>query len=196
MPRDARPRLQLFRRAGGTSLAGVGAGAGGNALPPGCRQFRPRNQPSQRRLSIEILEETLPGLGDLLKAGPDHRDRVSPGRCQPAVLDGADEPAPRAASEPADYMLTGSWGDKAVQEARRQGKVHVAWDGAETNYDRLPAARGDRPPPGRPTSTSPATRRSRACSGRKNPTTGDVPLVCDCFERFPVAAGRCLEATG
>ncbi len=39
----------------------------------------------------------------------------------------------------ADYVLTGSWGKKALEEARREGKTQVAWDGAETGYDRLPS---------------------------------------------------------
>ncbi|MCG8585526.1 MAG: 3-phosphoserine/phosphohydroxythreonine transaminase, partial [Pirellulales bacterium] len=38
----------------------------------------------------------------------------------------------------ADYVVTGSWGKKALEEARRVGEVHVAWDGKDTNYDRLP----------------------------------------------------------
>ncbi|NUL82103.1 MAG: 3-phosphoserine/phosphohydroxythreonine transaminase [Armatimonadetes bacterium] len=38
----------------------------------------------------------------------------------------------------ADYIVTGSWGQKAVPEARREGLVNVAWDGKATNYDCVP----------------------------------------------------------
>ena len=38
-----------------------------------------------------------------------------------------------------DYILTGSWGKYAAQEAAKFGEAHVVWDGKATNYDRLPA---------------------------------------------------------
>src|SRR5690606_26476923 len=44
----------------------------------------------------------------------------------------------RGQSEAADYVLSGSWGKSAKIEADREGSVRVAWDGKETNYDRLP----------------------------------------------------------
>ncbi|MCA9448785.1 MAG: aminotransferase class V-fold PLP-dependent enzyme, partial [Candidatus Omnitrophica bacterium] len=37
--------------------------------------------------------------------------------------------------KPADYILTGSWGKKAIKEAKREGTVNVAWDGADGNYN-------------------------------------------------------------
>jgi phosphoserine aminotransferase len=37
-----------------------------------------------------------------------------------------------------DYILTGSWGKYAAQEAAKFGEVHTVWDGKPTNYDRLP----------------------------------------------------------
>ncbi len=44
----------------------------------------------------------------------------------------------RGSRLPADYILTGSWGKKAIAEARREGTVHVAYDGQEHNYRRVP----------------------------------------------------------
>ncbi|MEE3372983.1 MAG: 3-phosphoserine/phosphohydroxythreonine transaminase [Planctomycetota bacterium] len=38
----------------------------------------------------------------------------------------------------AQYVLTGSWGLKACEQARLEGPVQVVWDGAATGYDRLP----------------------------------------------------------
>lgn len=40
----------------------------------------------------------------------------------------------------AQYILTGSWGKKAVEEARREGDVDILYDAKPTNYDRLPTA--------------------------------------------------------
>ncbi|MEM6330468.1 MAG: aminotransferase class V-fold PLP-dependent enzyme, partial [Planctomycetota bacterium] len=38
----------------------------------------------------------------------------------------------------ADYILTGSWGKKALAEAKKVGKTRVAYDASETNFDRVP----------------------------------------------------------
>ncbi len=39
----------------------------------------------------------------------------------------------------ADYVHSGAWAEKAVQEAQRVGKVNVAWDGKAESYLRMPA---------------------------------------------------------
>jgi phosphoserine aminotransferase len=39
----------------------------------------------------------------------------------------------------ADYVLTGSWGEKASKEARREGDVRTAWTDKEEGYRRRPA---------------------------------------------------------
>jgi phosphoserine aminotransferase len=39
----------------------------------------------------------------------------------------------------ADYVVTGSWGDKAAKEARKVGTVHVAGSSQASNFDRIPA---------------------------------------------------------
>jgi phosphoserine aminotransferase len=44
----------------------------------------------------------------------------------------------RGADRPADYIISGSWGKKALEEARKEGPVRVVWDGSDTGYDRLP----------------------------------------------------------
>jgi phosphoserine aminotransferase len=38
----------------------------------------------------------------------------------------------------ADYIVTGSWGKKAVKEAKRQGSVNLAADMADSRYSRVP----------------------------------------------------------
>ena len=44
----------------------------------------------------------------------------------------------RGQSNPAQYVLTGSWGKYAAEEARKEGGVDVIFDAKATNYDRLP----------------------------------------------------------
>jgi phosphoserine aminotransferase len=44
----------------------------------------------------------------------------------------------RGRTAPAEYVLTGSWSKKALAEARREGRVRVAWDGAGTGWRAVP----------------------------------------------------------
>ena len=44
----------------------------------------------------------------------------------------------RNSGKSADYILTGSWGKKAIKEAKTQGDVRVAWDGDAVELRRLP----------------------------------------------------------
>jgi phosphoserine aminotransferase len=39
----------------------------------------------------------------------------------------------------ADYIVTGTWGEKAVREARRCGKVNVIFDGSSESYRNIPS---------------------------------------------------------
>ena len=113
------------------------------------------------------------------------RGAVSAGRRAAAVLDDADEPAAARGGSTFDYILTGSWGKYAAQEAAKFGEVRTAWDGKATNYDRLPRpAESEARPAGRLLPTTSRTKRSRACSFRREPETGDVPLVCDASSDF------------
>ena len=46
----------------------------------------------------------------------------------------------RGTDKTAQYLLTGSWGKKAIVEARKEGSVEAIFDAKETNYDRVPSA--------------------------------------------------------
>jgi phosphoserine aminotransferase len=90
----------------------------------------------------------------------------------------------RGQDEAADYVLTGSWGKHALNEAQKEGPVNVAWDGAETNYDRLP-------PPGalklNPRAAYVHLTSNETIQGVQfsaEPDTGRVPLVCDASSDF------------
>ena len=87
---------------------------------------------------IDILESAKGRLKSLLAMSDDHEVLFLQGG---ARLQFSMVPMNflRGSGKTAAYILTGSWGKKAFAEARREGEVAVAWDGKETNYDRLPS---------------------------------------------------------
>jgi phosphoserine aminotransferase len=46
----------------------------------------------------------------------------------------------RGTGAAADHVVTGSWGAKAVAEARKEGEVRIAWTGADERFVRVPDA--------------------------------------------------------
>lgn len=44
----------------------------------------------------------------------------------------------RGTDKTAEYLVTGSWAKKAVAEAKKEGKVNVAFDAKDSNYDHVP----------------------------------------------------------
>jgi phosphoserine aminotransferase len=130
-----------------------------------------------------ILDDTLQGLKDLLGIGSDHEVVLLQGG---ASLQFSMVPMNllRGQAAAADYILTGTWGSTAIKEARREGKVHVAWDGAASKHDRLPTS-GE-------ISLSPAPAYVHVTSNetiqgvqwKHDPDVGSAPLVCDCSSDF------------
>ena len=90
----------------------------------------------------------------------------------------------RGQSAAADYVLTGTWGVTGAKEARREGAVHVAWDGSASNYDRLPesAEMSFSPSPAYVHITSNET--IQGVQWKHEPDVGSAPLVCDCSSDF------------
>jgi phosphoserine aminotransferase len=87
-------------------------------------------------------------------------------------------------SQPAQYVVTGTWGKSALDEARREGPVEVIYDCKATNYDRLPKA-------SELTITPDASyvhiTSNETIQGVQFPSeldTGKVPLVCDSSSDF------------
>ncbi len=85
----------------------------------------------------QVLEETTANLRRLLRIPEDYTVLYLQGgsRLQFSMVP---MNLLRGSQLPADYILTGSWGKKALAEARREGTVHVAYDGQEHNYRRVP----------------------------------------------------------
>ncbi len=89
----------------------------------------------------------------------------------------------RGQAGPASYLITGSWGVKAYEEAVREGPVEILWDGKATNYDRLPD-----------TALEPAHNAAylhftsnetiQGVQFASEPPSGGVPLVCDASSEF------------
>jgi phosphoserine aminotransferase len=87
-------------------------------------------------------------------------------------------------NRPADYVLTGSWGKKAIEEARREGSINVAWDGKDTNYDRLPAGDELKLTDGAAYVHWTSNETIQGVQFRAEPDTGGLPLVCDASSDF------------
>jgi len=130
-----------------------------------------------------ILEETLEGLRELLGVGNDHDIVLLQGG---ASLQFSMVPMNllRGQSAAADYILTGTWGSAAVKEARREGKVHVAWDGAESRHDRLPAASEIALSPAAAYVHITSNETIQGVQWKHDPDVGAAPLVCDVSSDF------------
>jgi phosphoserine aminotransferase len=130
-----------------------------------------------------ILEETLAGLRELLGVGNDHDIVLLQGG---ASLQFSMVPMNllRGQSAAADYILTGTWGSTAVKEARREGKVHVAWDGAESRHDRLPAAGEIALSPAAAYVHITSNETIQGVQWKHDPDVGAAPLVCDVSSDF------------
>jgi phosphoserine aminotransferase len=90
----------------------------------------------------------------------------------------------RGAGRAADYILTGSWGKKALAEAHREGEARIAWDGKATNYDRLPAPGQLRLSPQAAYVHFTSNETIQGVQFADEPEAGDVPLVCDASSDF------------
>jgi phosphoserine aminotransferase len=102
----------------------------------------------------------------------------------------------RGTGRTADYVLTGSWGSKAIAEAMKEGPTRVAWTGRDEGFTRIPGTEellesiGSAPAYVHVTS-------NETIQGVEFPTTpiipDDVPLVADVSSDFlslPIEVGR------
>jgi phosphoserine aminotransferase len=99
----------------------------------------------------------------------------------------------RGRNQPAQYILTGSWGKSAADEAVREGAVTIAWDGAADGYRRVPLGDELR------LETDPAyihytsNETIQGVQFATEPEVGSAILVCDASSDFlsrPVAIER------
>ena len=81
---------------------------------------------------------------------------------------------------PAQYVVTGSWGKYASEEAGREGAGQVVWDAKSTNYDRTP---GPGEIPVKEGAAYVHITSNETIQGVQFPIVpqvGDAPLVTDC----------------
>ena len=79
----------------------------------------------------------------------------------------------------ADYILTGSWGKKALKEAKKVGATNVAADMADGHYTRVPTADELNLDPGAAYVHFTSNETIEGVEWTGEPEVGDVPLVCD-----------------
>jgi len=93
----------------------------------------------------------------------------------------------------ADYIVTGSWGKKAVKEAQKVGVVQIAGTTEADNFSRVPEASELKLDPGAAYVHFTSNETIHGVEWSREPQTGSVPLVCDTssdmFSR-PIDVGR------
>jgi len=85
----------------------------------------------------EVLAGAEANLRSLLGIGDDHAVAFCPGG---ATLQFSMVPAMllRGRSSPAAYVVTGSWGERALAEAAKEGDARTVWSGRDDGYVRVP----------------------------------------------------------
>lgn len=84
----------------------------------------------------------------------------------------------------ADYIVTGTWGQTAAQEAQREGKVSIAYDSKATKFDRLPTTAELKLNPQATYVHITSNETIQGVQFLTEPAVGAVPLVCDASSDF------------
>jgi phosphoserine aminotransferase len=90
----------------------------------------------------------------------------------------------RNSGKSADYIVTGSWSDKARSEAKNQGRLGVAWSGKSENYQRLPRPDELQLNPQAAYVYYTSNETIQGVQFATEPEVGEVPLVCDSSSDF------------
>ncbi|MCS7080080.1 MAG: 3-phosphoserine/phosphohydroxythreonine transaminase [Chloracidobacterium sp.] len=84
----------------------------------------------------------------------------------------------------ADYIVTGSWSEKAVEEARKIGRVNIAATTKAESYARIPTQSELRLDPRAAYVHFTSNNTIFGTQWRQEPEVGEVPLVCDASSDF------------
>jgi phosphoserine aminotransferase len=79
----------------------------------------------------------------------------------------------------ADYILTGSWGKKAIKEAKKHGAANAAADMADSHYNRVPAQDELKLDANSAYVHVTSNETIEGVEWKEEPNVGNVPLVCD-----------------
>jgi phosphoserine aminotransferase len=89
-----------------------------------------------------------------------------------------------AAGRAADYIVTGTWGQTAYQEAQQAGTVSLAYTGKPTNFDRLPKTADLKLNADAAYVHFTSNETIQGVQFLDEPAVGKVPLVCDASSDF------------
>ncbi|HKM89426.1 MAG TPA: 3-phosphoserine/phosphohydroxythreonine transaminase [Candidatus Acidoferrales bacterium] len=84
----------------------------------------------------------------------------------------------------AEYVVTGSWGEKALAEAQKLGRARTAWSGKESGYVRTPSPHEPAYLPGAAYVHYTSNETIQGVEFFEEPAAGDAPLVCDASSDF------------
>lgn len=84
----------------------------------------------------------------------------------------------------ADYVLTGSWGKKALAEAKKEGATRIAYTGADHKFDRVPAQSELELDPAAAYCHITSNETIEGVQFKSEPDTGKAALVCDASSDF------------
>lgn len=90
----------------------------------------------------------------------------------------------RGTGKAADYIVTGSWGKKAVGEAKKEGTVNTIWDNKDQNYVRVPRPDEYKVNPDAAYVHFTSNETIQGVEFFDEPEAGSVPLVCDASSDF------------
>lgn len=84
----------------------------------------------------------------------------------------------------ADYILTGTWGQKAIAEAKREGNPRVAWSNKEDNFIRTPQTGEVQIDPQAAYVHMTSNETIQGVQFPETPDSGGKPLICDSSSDF------------
>lgn len=84
----------------------------------------------------------------------------------------------------ADYIITGSWGEKAYKEATLVGSARVVWNGKSENFTRVPRPEEVSVDPNAAYVHFTSNETIQGVEFPTEPEVGSVPLVCDASSDF------------
>ncbi|MGW8257422.1 MAG: 3-phosphoserine/phosphohydroxythreonine transaminase, partial [Thermoguttaceae bacterium] len=85
----------------------------------------------------------------------------------------------RNSGKSAEYILSGAWSKKAMDQAKTQGQVRALWDGKSSNYNHLPKQAELSFDPNAAYVYLTSNETIQGVQYQSFPDVGNVPLVCD-----------------
>ncbi len=79
----------------------------------------------------------------------------------------------------ADYISSGAWAKKAIDDAKKVGKVNIVYDGKDNGYSSLPAASSVKASDDSAYFHFTSNETIGGIQWKEWPEVGDVPLICD-----------------